>query len=241
MTATRVTRAEWGARPPKLVTPLSWTLVDTLFVHYTSMLSDQTGDPKAKMRGIQNYHMDTKGWADFAYNQAFSASGLILEGRKWAVHNAATGVENSHSQAVVFLGGDKEGRDDVTPKGRTALGELIREAIAVKSRHGGRGGKTLAILGHTQAPGQAGSTACPGKELLSYIAMKGWVIEEPIVKYPRRFYLFASWYLGENQFKQYGPHNLAVRPKELPARYSPQMAAYRAALRHFQAQRQLAA
>lgn len=228
MAAPRVSRAGWNARPPKSVERLSWANVDTLYVHYTAAESDQTGDPRKRMWGIQDFHMRVKGWLDFAYNKAFSASGIILDGRGWGVKSAATGAENGRSQAVVFLGSDKAGRDDVTPKGRAALGELIREAIALKKR---ADGGSLVVKGHTQAPGNAGATACPGLELLSYIAMQGWVVKEPPIRWPRNFFLFASWYLGENQFKKYGPHNLKHRPKQLPGRFTPQTAALMAALR----------
>lgn len=224
------TRQEWKANPPNSVVPLSWMDIDTIFVHYTSMESDQTGDPKIKMRGIQRYHQVTKGWADIAYNWAFATTGEILQGRGWGVKSAATGVENSHSVAFVFLGGDKEGRDDVTPKGRSALGILIREAMKLKTE---ADGGTLKVLGHTQAPGVAGATDCPGKELLSYIAIQGWKIKEPTIKYPKNFFLFASWYLGEGNFKKYGPHNLRVRPKELPGRFTPGTVALMVALRSY--------
>lgn len=227
-----ITRQEAGLRPPTSISHLAWSAIDTIYVHYTSMLSDMTGDPKAKWRGVQNYHMLVKKWADVAYNWAFTFSGEILAGRGWNVRSAATGVENSHSVAFVFLGGDRDGRDDVTPKGRDALGKLIREALRQKRLANGPNA-TLAVKGHTQAPGAAGNTACPGLELLHYIALRGWEIVEPVVKYPRYFYLFAAWRLGEGDFKPYGPHNLSVRPKQLPRRGSPVLAAYWIALRHF--------
>jgi hypothetical protein len=63
--------------------------------------------------------------------------------------------------------------------------------------------------------------------------MKGWVVAEPVIRYPRRFFLFAAWYLGEGDFEKYGPHNLKYRPKELPGRFTPQTVALMAALRHF--------
>jgi len=220
-----ISRAEWQARLPKSVDHLAWSSIDTIYVHYTSMMSDETGDPKDKMRGIQNYHMDTKGWLDVAYNWAFARTGEILMGRGWNVKAGATGPENSHSTAFVFLGGDREDRDDVTAKGREALGKLIREAMRLK-------GSSLIVKGHTQAPGSVGQTSCPGKELLSYIAMKGWVVEPPI-SYPRRFFLFAAWYLGEGEFEKYGPHNLSVRPKELPGRYTPGTVLLMTALRDY--------
>jgi hypothetical protein len=231
-----ISRREWGARPPRSVTRLSWAVIDRIYVHYTSMLSDQTGDPKLKMRGIQNFHMDVRKWTDVAYNFAFTALGLILEGRGWNVRSAATGVENGRSVAFVFLGGDKEGRDDVTPKGRAALGRLIREAMRLKRE---ADGGILSVRGHTQAPGDSGETACPGAELMHYISMQGWRVAEPVVKYPKHAFTFFAWYLGETPtFKPHGPRNPDVRPKSLPSPYEVhKMALYYAALRHYLAKR----
>ncbi|MEO6068102.1 MAG: N-acetylmuramoyl-L-alanine amidase [Gemmatimonadales bacterium] len=227
-----ISRKEWGAKLPKSVTSLNWAAIDLIYVHYTSMLSDQTGNPRVKMRGIQDFHMRVKGWTDVAYNWAFAFSGEILEGRGWKVRSAATGAENSHSVAFVFLGGDKAGRDDVTPKGRTALGTLIREALRLKREANGQNA-WLKVRGHTQAPGSAGQTDCPGLEILSYIAMRGWEVVEPAIKYPRNFFLFASWYLAEGNFKGQKPHDQSIRPKNLPGRYTPGTAALMVALRHY--------
>lgn len=222
-----ITRAEWKARPAKSRDILPWVKIDTVFVHYTASASDQTGDPKARMRGIQNYHMDTKGWNDIAYNFAFSHDGDVLEGRGWAIKSAATGAENGHSVAFVFLGADKVGRDDVTAKGRAALGQLIREARRRK-------GRALIVKGHTEAPGIAGATECPGKELLAYVHLRGWEVDENVkVQYPAKFFEWAAWYLGEGYYAEYGPRNPLVRPK-LDAHLKP---IYWVALKRFLAAR----
>lgn len=220
---TFVTRREWNARPAKAKDLLPWSKIDTVFVHYTAGFQDEFGDPRARMRGIQNYHMDTKGWNDIAYNFGFARSGEVLEGRGWGIKSAATGVENSHSVAFVFLGADKVGRDDVTAKGRAALGALIREAKKLK-------GRALIIKGHTEAPGVAGETECPGKELLSYIHLRGWEIDENVkFQYPDKFFQWAAWYLGEGSYAKYGPRNPNHRPN-VPTHLKP---VYWIALRRF--------
>lgn len=218
-----ITREEWKARPPVSRDILPWTRIDTIFVHYTASMSDETGDPRARMRGIQNYHMDTKGWNDIAYNFGFARTGEVLEGRGWCIQSAATGKENSHSVAFVFLGADKEGRDDVTKDGRAALGSLIRQARTMKG-HG------LIIKGHTEAPGVAGATECPGKELLAYIHLAGWEHDENIkYQYPDKFFQWAAWYLGEGTYADFGPRAPEHRPN-LPAHLKP---VYWIALRRF--------
>lgn len=198
------TREQWRARPAKAVTTLPWTKVDTIFVHYTAAESDRTEDAKARMRGVQNFHIDNRGWNDFAYSWAFSFTGEILEGRGWGVYTAATGVENNHSYAVVFLGADKIDRDDLTVRGRNALGEVLREAERLK-------GKKLIVKGHTEAQDPTGKTACPGAEILAFIKLDSWRIN--FKGYPKHFFDWASWRLGEGIYKPYGPANPAVRPE----------------------------
>lgn len=218
-----ITRSGWAARSPKSRDSLPWSNIDTVFVHYTASLADETGDPRARMRGIQNYHMDTKGWNDVAYNFAFAKTGEILEGRGWCVKSAATGKENGHSVAFVFLGADKAGRDDVTKSGRAALGSLIRQARTMKG-HG------LMVKGHTEAPGVAGETECPGKEILAYVHLKGWEHDEDVkFQYPAKFFQWAAWYLGEGAYTKYGPRANGHRPN-LPVVLKP---IYWIALRRF--------
>lgn len=217
-----ISRAGWNARPPKERDVLPWTKIDTIFVHYTAAFIDESGDPRARMRGIQNYHMDTKGWNDIAYNFAFARTGEALEGRGWAIHSAATGKENDHSVAFVFLGADKVGRDDVTAKGRTTLGDLIRQAGQFK--------RGLMVKGHTEAPGVAGATACPGKELLAYVHLKGWEHDENVkFQYPAKFFQWAAWYLGEGDYADFGPRSKGRRPN-VPVHLKP---IYWVALRRF--------
>lgn len=226
----RISRKEWGARPPRGVDRLPWAAIDTLYVHYTAAESDRSGDPRVRARGIQNYHMDTKGWRDVAYTHGFTDEGDVVELRGWEVHTAATGIENDHSQALVFFGADKEGRDDVTPRGRQALRGLVNEALDLK-----RG--PLAVKGHTEARDPAGQTDCPGRELLAYIHFQngqGWRLEKRF-RYPHRFFTFAAWYLGEGPYKEFGPRNRAAYPDELFQRRIP--ARYWVALRYFLAQR----
>lgn len=218
-----IERAGWNARPPKSRDALPWSQIDTVFVHYTAAFSDESGDPRVRMRGIQNYHMDTKGWNDVAYNFAFARTGEVLEGRGWGIQSAATGAENDHSVAFVFLGADKVRRDDVTAKGRASLGDLIRAARKLK-------GRGLIIKGHTEAPGVAGETECPGAELLAYVHLRGWEHDENVkFQYPAKFFQWAAWYLGEGKYTEAGPRNPKVRPN-LPVALKP---IYWVALRRF--------
>ena len=66
-----VSRSEWGARPPTGRTPAP-EMTQGVAVHWLgpgSSLEDHSGCA-AQMRQVQGFHMDTNGWADFAYNAA---------------------------------------------------------------------------------------------------------------------------------------------------------------------------
>lgn len=60
-----------------------------------------------KVRTIQAFHMDTRGWADIAYNFVVCPHGYTFEGRGWGRRSAANGTNpgNDAYHAVCFLGG----------------------------------------------------------------------------------------------------------------------------------------
>jgi hypothetical protein len=103
----KVSRAEWGARRPK-TSPLGInTRSATGHWEGTSMGSFPHTSCATKMRVIQNYHMDTQGWNDIAYNFAVCPHGYVFVGRDHGIRSSANGTNsgNSESEAVCFLGG----------------------------------------------------------------------------------------------------------------------------------------
>lgn len=168
-----VSRAQWGARKPRAVTLLPFSAIDGLAVHYTAAEADRVDDPNdcpARVRGIQRYHMDTNGWADIAYSWLVCRHGTIYEGRGWNVRTAANGTNagNDHYLAVCFLGGDRDGRDDVTDPGRQAIAWLwaeIRRRYQTATR----------IRPHSYFK----ATACPGAELRRWLTA-GMPLPPPI-------------------------------------------------------------
>jgi hypothetical protein len=157
-----VTRAAWGARPPKdapLV--LLPSAVDTIVFHYTAALSDTRenhADCSVRVRGVQAFHQQGRGWNDIAYNFLVCKHGYIFEGRGIDAKSAATGSANGHTLAVCFLGADRDDRDDVTSAGRAALVEVTRWIIQ-------RRPTARYFRGHRDFM----STSCPGGEIHAYI------------------------------------------------------------------------
>lgn len=157
-----VTRAAWGARapksPPVVLLP---SAVDTVVYHYTAALADQRenhAECSVRVRGVQAFHQEGRGWNDIAYNFLVCKHGYIFEGRGIDAKSAATGADNSHTLAVCFLGADRVDRDDVTATGRAALVAVTRWIVQ-------RRPTARYFKGHRDFM----STSCPGDELYNYI------------------------------------------------------------------------
>src|SRR5215204_6288730 len=125
-----ISRSGWGAKAPvSRPTVLLASRVDTVVYHYTAANSDEQAmhsNCARRVRGIQTFHQNTRGWNDIAYNYLTCKHGYIFEGRGIENKSAATGADNGHTIAVCFLGDDTLNRDDVTPAGRAALVEITR-------------------------------------------------------------------------------------------------------------------
>lgn len=155
-----VTRKEWGARRPKETTALRPDAVRYLVVHYSASDADERALHKncaARVRGMQTYHMDVKGWNDIAYNWVVCKHGYIFRGRGWAIRSAATGKANGFTVAVCFLGNDTPKRSDPGSKGFAAIKEVWRFVVR-------NGPKVAGARGHRDFM----STACPGDELYDF-------------------------------------------------------------------------
>jgi len=100
-----VSRAGWHAREPTSVTALPRPT--ELVYHYSAADADEQSDhancPK-RVRGIQNFHMDTRKWNDVAYSFLVCKHGYVFEGRGWRHRTAATGDANGYTLACCFLG-----------------------------------------------------------------------------------------------------------------------------------------
>lgn len=152
-----VTRAGWGARDPVCVStsikpegdtlhyggPSPWSGVDRSSAARFLATADHARCPTI-MRAYQNFHLDSRGWCDFAYSSAVCPHGTRYEGRGPGVRTAAQGTNdgNLRSYATVGLWGDG---DPLTDPAKLAY--LDEGARLARLRWGHRDWK---------------STACPG-------------------------------------------------------------------------------
>uniref|UniRef100_A0A8C0IST1 Peptidoglycan-recognition protein n=1 Tax=Chelonoidis abingdonii TaxID=106734 RepID=A0A8C0IST1_CHEAB len=101
---TIVTRSQWRARAPRNRVQLS-TPAPYVIIHHTAGSSCTSQASCSQLvRGIQNYHMDSKGWADIGYNFLIDGDGRVYEGRGWSTMGAHAYGWNHKSLGFSFLG-----------------------------------------------------------------------------------------------------------------------------------------
>jgi hypothetical protein len=161
------------------------------------------GNCARRVRGIQDFHMDSRGWNDIAYNFVVCKHGIIFEGRGWGVRSAAQGTNpgNDGYHAVCFLGDDTAGRDDVTNDGRNGLSATIRKSQQLYPRGD-------AVHPH----GWFHATECPGGDLRVYCASGQWktIFKVPI---PAAAWKWARWRLSIGEYKGRGKREKGMKTR----------------------------
>ena len=190
-----VSRAQWGARAPKCVTPLNRGLWG-LAVHYSASDADEQADHAncaGRVKGIQRYHMDTQDWCDIAYNHLICAHGYVYTGRGYSTRSAANGTNegNSRYHAVCLLCNDDSGEREITAAVQQALVELRKEYL-----------KRYPSAGETAGHRDLKNTACPGDEAYTFIkspafeaALRSGRLPGPSPK-PKWFWRWGDWVLS---------------------------------------------
>jgi hypothetical protein len=160
-----VSRAEWDARPPK-TTPYRIPIpTPELWLHHTASADGGA----ARVRAIQDFHMDVRGWSDIAYSFLINGAGQIFMGRGVGIAGGHTAGHNTISHAICVLGNFND--DQPTDAAVASIVELARHGYAQGWWPEGFTG------GHRDASGA--NTSCPGDnlhELLPYINVS---IKEP--------------------------------------------------------------
>jgi hypothetical protein len=158
-----ISRSEWGARPPKHA-PVTIALpTPELWLHHAAgavIPGDDIVSPAdlERVDGIQDYHMDTKGWNDIAYSYLLDPDGNIFEGRGFGVRGAHTANHNRTGHGICVIGNyDLQAVDsDLVPK------------LAAFVKHGHEQGWWPA--GFTGGHRDVGDTSCPGRNLYPKLA-----------------------------------------------------------------------
>ena len=154
-------RSEWGARSGRGCS--SNTSKTRMAIHHT--VTPSSGDPKVRLRGIQNYHMDSNGWCDVGYHFLVSVDGRMWEGRPLGQLGTHVGNNNTGNVGISFIGcfqnSGCNGWAPATPPSVMLDGgaTLVREI----SRIYGISINATNVKGHRDHSGA--TTSCPGDNL----------------------------------------------------------------------------
>lgn len=157
-----VSRAEWGARQPTSTTRIAKP-VPRVFIHHTA---GDTCTTQAQcisvVKSIQNYHMNSKGWADIGYNFLVGQDGNVYEGRGWnnvGAHAADARVNHNYGSIGISVIGTF---NTIAPN--AAALNAVKQLIACGVSNGGLSG-AYTLHGHRDG----GCTECPGQAFYNII------------------------------------------------------------------------
>jgi N-acetylmuramoyl-L-alanine amidase len=154
-----VSRSQWEARAPKSTRSMRRP-VPKVFIHHTETGRCYTLETcKAIVKSVQNYHMDTRGWADIGYNFLVGDDGNIYEGRGWNNVGAHARDWNPTSYGISFLGNFQ----GVLPS--TAALNAAKQLIAC-----GRSQNTISASYTLHGHRDGVCTTCPGNALYNHIS-----------------------------------------------------------------------
>lgn len=203
-----VTRTQWGARRPRRVNggPMSapstghWNGPKLTVGGSTSWDHSRCA---SLVRGVQNFHMDGRGWNDIAYNFVICPHGYVFEGRGLNVWNGANGTTsgNRSSHAIMWLVG--KGNPFVSNEKRA-----FRDAVRFTADRTSAPDRAIGHRDHK-------STECPGDERYRWIrsgmpttsGSSTAPTSLPIVKMGDRGNVV---YLIQGILKYKGKHNISV-------------------------------
>lgn len=167
-------RSEWGARPSRGGPgPLFGSTVTSIALHWPAITKPIRGveNVKAALRGWQNFHMDTRGYSDVAYQEAVDQDGNRYVLRGLDIQSGANGDEatNKANGAVLLI---------LAP-GEQPTPAMIASVRAVVADHRALFRNSRGVKGHADVRPEP--TSCPGPIVLGLIREGAF---EPIPKRP---------------------------------------------------------
>lgn len=150
-------RASWGARAAKCS---SKSTPDRFTIHHTVTPTTDTVSAEARLRNIQAYHQDVRGWCDIGYNYLVSRDGRVWEGRGANKLGSHVAGQNTGNVGVAFLG--TYTTVSATQTQISSAGALIASVAATNKIPV----TSARIKGHRDR----GTTSCPGDRLYGQIA-----------------------------------------------------------------------
>uniref|UniRef100_A0A8C4Y1V2 Peptidoglycan recognition protein family domain-containing protein n=1 Tax=Gopherus evgoodei TaxID=1825980 RepID=A0A8C4Y1V2_9SAUR len=101
---TIITRSQCGARAPRNRVPLSTPVPYVIIYHTAGSSCISQASCSQLVRSIQNYHMDSNGWADIGYKLGATALGRLLCPAGRVPSAAALNIAQDLIQCAVNMG-----------------------------------------------------------------------------------------------------------------------------------------
>ena len=159
--AMAVRRADWGALHPNKICGLSHN-PSRMSIHHTAGPTNDGADPAIRMRGMQAFHINNRGWCDIGYHFVVSQSGVVYKGRKSTLHwGTHVGNENHNNIGIALIGDYRYQHPPNRQIDRTV--DIVRWVSQTFSIPLNRN----VVKGHGEWPGQTSS--CPGANVRSRI------------------------------------------------------------------------
>ncbi|HWS32669.1 MAG TPA: N-acetylmuramoyl-L-alanine amidase [Actinoplanes sp.] len=180
-----VSRSAWRADEKMVVEPPEYTgAVHVVFVHHTASGNGYECTESARIvRGIEAFHVRSKGWNDIGYNFLVDKCGRIFEGRAGGITRSVLGAHtmgfNENASAVAVIG-DYRSRG-IPIAARAAVAQLAAYKLGAWGNPPlGKAGLlsggsnrypkgTRAILNRISGHRDAGRTECPGNSLYAQL------------------------------------------------------------------------
>ncbi|XP_071131416.1 peptidoglycan-recognition protein SC2-like isoform X1 [Mytilus edulis] len=158
---TIISRDSWGARRTKSSSIIR-VPVPKMFIHHTvTNPCSSFSECISRMKQIQNYHMDNRGYADVGYSFLVGEDGKVYEGRGWSRVGAHTEGYNSVGFGISFIG------NFMTLEPNTVALNAAKALIQCGINNG-KISTSYKLYGHRDTK----STDCPGDKL--YDIIKSW-------------------------------------------------------------------
>lgn len=162
-------RGSWGARASQCSGADQQKY--RVAIHHTYTPASSSSGYGARLRSIQAYHMDTRGWCDIGYHFLITEDGAIWEGRPLEYRGAHVADSNSGNVGISWVGCFQPGvcasiSSSSEPHSATvAAGSLL---LAKLSKTQGLSLDAGHVKSHREHPGA--STECPGDNLAARIS-----------------------------------------------------------------------
>ncbi len=158
-----ISRDAWGARDTKCTSLDSAR--DRLTIHHTVTPTQSGGSYEKRVRAIQAFHLDVRGWCDVGYHYLVSASGEVYEGRPAPDRGAHVSGATTGNLGIAFVGcfqadGCNGWGTEVPPEEMLVGAAHLIEQLALTH---GLSVNDATVIGHRDHP--TAQTACPGDNL----------------------------------------------------------------------------